>query len=141
MEQDNISSLFNKLKENKYLQVNTSEKDFQRYLYGKYFEYCKWKREYFQTSYKSDTDFLFNWTNPLYIEAINYYISFPHDVGRRYNQLYNAIIFKDYVKFFTGFDEYVSKFMRHYDDFAPKIEIEFYEKHNDGSNLFRLPTE
>lgn len=114
-----------------------SEEQFYKYLYGKYFEYCKWQREHFQTSYKSDAEFLLNWTVPLFIEAMNEYIT----QSRKHELTFNAILFKDYINLFTGFDRYVSEFMKYYDDFVPKIEKDFQEKYNDGTGFFRIFSE
>lgn len=123
MEPTPLSKVYTRVKS----RYSISEEQFYKYLYGKYFEYCKWRREYFQTSYKSDAEFLLNWTVSLFVEGMNNYIS----QSGKHELAFNAVIFKDYIKYFTGFDGYVSEFMKYYDDFAPKIEKDFQEKYND----------
>jgi len=103
---------------------NITENDFYKLLYGKYYK----------NSNKNDQLFLLYWTLPLFIEAMNEYII----QSNTEKLLYNSIMYNNYKKYFKGFDEYVSEFMKYYDEFAEKNEKEFMEKYNDGSEFFRL---
>lgn len=121
---DCVMNIYYELKKNKYLPETTTQQEFNRYLYAKYFQYCM-----VNGIYKSNYEFLLNWSNSLYIEALNNYI-----IDEK--ELYNSITGKNYTPFFKGFNQYVSEFMKYYDEYVQKIEKEFFEKYNDRDTDF-----
>lgn len=106
---------------------NFTEEQFHKYIYYKYFEYCKSKG-------MNDCEFVLIWTQNLFIDGLNSYLF----QTRRWDEFYTSIVSKNYAEFYKGFNLYLDEFMKYYNEFVVKCENEFNEKNKDSFFGFPL---